>query len=260
MALREFLNDTARAIGFLSRLPMPAHVFEGHDGKLSRIVRAFPTAGVVIALPGAAVLAAMLAVGASSQLAAVCAVIVQVLAIGALHEDALGDTADGLGGGRDREHALQIMKDSRVGSYGAVALVLILGLRIAALSDLATGTSAIGAAACVIGVAALSRALMAWHWSALPSARTQGLAANAGTPEKAALQTALVTGAFLSALFILPAASLFATIIALAAAAFAAAAFTSLTRRKLKGHTGDTIGATQQICDAVMLTALAVCT
>ncbi|WP_416796946.1 adenosylcobinamide-GDP ribazoletransferase [Ciceribacter azotifigens] len=258
MALREFLNDTARAVGFLSRIPIPAHVFEGYEGKLSRTVRAFAAAAVVIAAPGAAVLAIMLAAGAGPLLAAVCAVTTQVLTIGALHEDALGDAADGFGGGRDREHALEIMKDSRVGSYGAVALVLILGLRIAALSQLVTATSPLSAAACVIGVAALSRTLMVWHWSALPSARTQGVAAAAGMPEKQALQTALVSGALLTVLFILPATSPFTTIVTLATAALAAAAFTSLTRKKLRGHTGDTIGATQQVCEAAALIALAV--
>ncbi len=258
MVLREFLNDTARAVGFLSRIPVPGHVFEGSDGRLSRTVRAFAVAGVVIALPGAVVLALMLMAGAGPLLAAVCAITTQVLTIGALHEDALGDAADGFGGGRDREHALEIMKDSRVGSYGAVALVLILSLRIAALSELAMETSSLAAAACVVGVAALSRTLMVWHWSALPSARTQGVAAAAGMPEKPALQTALVSGAILTVVFVLPATSLFTTIVTLATAALAAATFTSLTRKKLRGHTGDTIGATQQVCEAAALIALAV--
>jgi len=260
MDLRDYLTDTARAVAFLSRIRVPSRFFEDHDGGLSRAIRAFPFAGVIIALPAALVFGLMLAIGASGLVASISALGVQALITGALHEDGLSDAADGLGGGRDREHALAIMKDSRIGSYGAVALVLVIGLRAAALADLGTHLSAIGASACLIGVAALSRALMVWHWSALPPARVDGIAAGAGMPEKQALQMALLAGLLLAAIFLLPASSVFAVVVAVLASSLAAAAFTSLARRRLDGHTGDTIGATQQICEAVALTALAMAT
>ncbi|MBV2187546.1 MAG: adenosylcobinamide-GDP ribazoletransferase, partial [Rhizobium sp.] len=138
MDWRDYLTDTARAVSFLSRITVPAGVFEGHDGSLSRGVRAFPLAGLVIALPAAATLGLMLTLGASPLLAAFAALAVHALVTGALHEDGLSDAADGLGGGRDRAHALEIMKDSRIGSYGAVALIIAYGLRATAIAQLAT--------------------------------------------------------------------------------------------------------------------------
>lgn len=260
MDLRDYLTDTARAVAFLSRIRVPSSFLGDHDGGLSRAIRAFPFAGVIITLPAALVFGLMLAFGASELVASISALGVQALITGALHEDGLSDAADGLGGGRDREHALAIMKDSRIGSYGAVALILVIGLRAAALADLGTHLSAPGASACLIGVAALSRALMVWHWSALPPARADGIAAGAGMPEKQALQMALLAGLLLAAIFLLPASSVFAVVAAILASSLAAATFTSLARRSLNGHTGDTIGATQQICEAVALTTLAMAT
>jgi adenosylcobinamide-GDP ribazoletransferase len=166
MDWRAYLTDTARAVSFLSRITVPARVFEGHDGSLSRGVRAFPLAGLLIALPAAATL------DASPLLAAFAALAVQAGVTGALHEDGLSDAADGMGGGRDRDHALAIMKDSRIGSYGAVALVVAYGMRAAAIAQLATELAPLAAALCLLAVAALSRALMVWHWSALPPARS----------------------------------------------------------------------------------------
>lgn len=136
MILRDFLTDTARALAFLSRLPVPSRFFEGHDGTLSRTVRAFPLAGALIALPPAATLAAALLLNAT-PLAAFLSIAVLLAITGALHEDGLSDTADGLGGGGDRARALAIMKDSRIGD-GAVTIVVAIGIRAAAIAELAS--------------------------------------------------------------------------------------------------------------------------
>ena len=114
----DFCDDVARSIGFLSRIPMPGRHFVGYDGRLNRAVRAFPLAGIVIVLPSAAAASAMNALQVGSLFAAFVVIALQALLTGALHEDGLGDTADGFGGGRDRDAALDIMKDSRVGTYG----------------------------------------------------------------------------------------------------------------------------------------------
>lgn len=257
MDWRAYLTDTARAVSFLSRITVPARVFEGHDGSLSRGVRAFPLAGLLVALPAAATLGLMLLLDASPLLAAFAALAVQAGVTGALHEDGLSDAADGLGGGRDRDHALAIMKDSRIGSYGAVALVVAYGMRAAAIAELATHLGPLAASLCLLAVAALSRALMVWHWSALPPARTGGLAVAAGAPLKSSLNSALVTGLVLAAALAVPSASLFAYFLAVLVAAVAAAGFTAKVRRRLAGHTGDTIGATQQVTEIAALAALA---
>ena len=135
--MREYMRDIARAVAFLSRVPVPASFFEGDDGKLSRVSRTFPVAGLLIALPSALTFSVLLALNADPLMAALLALTVQTVLTGALHEDGLSDTADGVGGGKDRERALEIMKDSRIGTYGAAALILSFGLRAAALSAIA---------------------------------------------------------------------------------------------------------------------------
>ena len=109
--MREYMRDTARAVAFLSRIPVPTSFFTGHDGKLARVSRAFPFAGLLIALPAAFVFGALLAHHTDPLMAALLALAVQTVMTGALHEDGLSDTADGFGGGKDRERALAIMKD-----------------------------------------------------------------------------------------------------------------------------------------------------
>ncbi|ASY56840.1 MULTISPECIES: adenosylcobinamide-GDP ribazoletransferase [Sinorhizobium] len=254
----DFCDDLMRSIAFLSRIPMPERHFTGHDGRLSRAVRAFPLAGILIAFP-AALLAALLDVlQASSLFTAFLIVGVQALVTGALHEDGLGDTADGLGGGRDRERALAIMKDSRIGTYAAVALILSFGLRVSALAAFLPLLSPIGAAFALLGTAALSRTAMVWHWSRLPPARRDGVAAAAGVPEPRATSQALGSGAILSLLlFYAAGVSLIAALLAFVALAFTVLGFGRTVSRKLGGHTGDTIGAAQQLTEIAVLGALA---
>lgn len=256
-AIQDFIDDTARSVAFLSRAPVPQRHFIGHDGRLSRAVRAFPLAGVLIVLPAAALAAVLSAFHAPPALLAFATLALQVLVTGALHEDGLSDSADGIGGGRDRESALVIMKDSRVGSYGVVALVLSFGLRAAAIAALATvlTPSALGMA--LLAVAAASRTAMVWHWSLLPPARRDGVAASVGEPERGATTFALISGALIAALLLLPHGTVLAFALALAASIIAVLTFDRIAMRKIGGHTGDTIGATQQLAEMSVLFALA---
>ncbi|CAD7045679.1 adenosylcobinamide-GDP ribazoletransferase [Pseudorhizobium endolithicum] len=235
---------------------MPARFFEGHDGSVSRAVRAFPAAGVLIAAGPALVLALLLQMDADPLLPVVVALTVLTILTGALHEDGLADAADGFGGGRDREHALSIMKDSRAGSYGVIALILSLALRTAALAALAEGKAALPALG-LMAAAAISRGLMVWHWAALPSARPNGVAVAAGRPAAASRTFALTSAALLALLLLLPAVSPVPVLLAGALAALAALGVTRLATRKIGGHTGDTIGATQQASEIVFLASLA---
>ncbi|KGD94452.1 MULTISPECIES: adenosylcobinamide-GDP ribazoletransferase [Rhizobium/Agrobacterium group] len=250
----EFVADLARSVGFLSRLPVPDRFFRGHDGSISRAVRAFPVAGLVIAALPAFIL--LFLASGDALLAALIALALMSLMTGALHEDGLADTADGLGGGRDRDQALAIMKDSRTGAYGVVALILSFGLRAAALAALARHAPP-AAALALLAAAAVSRAVMVAHWQALPPARENGVAAGAGLPEESARNLALLIGGVVALLLLVPALGLPKTLLALIVAALAAFGFTRLVRRKLGGHTGDTIGATQQFSEIAMLATLA---
>lgn len=254
-----FLTDTMRAIAFLSRLRVPARFFAGDDGRMGRTVRAFPTAGILITLPACLVFAVTLALDADPLLAALLSLVVQALVTGALHEDGLADAADGLGGGRSRGHALDIMKDSRVGTYGVIALVLTLALRAVAIADLADHLSSAGGALALLAIAALSRAGMVWHWSLLPPARETGVAAGAGAPQPAAVTMALATGVVLAALLLLVAGvPLTAALLSFAAFAATVPLWTRYVRQRIAGHTGDTIGATQQLAETALLVALAI--
>lgn len=258
MKASDFIDDVARSVGFLSRIRVPSRYFIGHDGTLSRAVGAFPVAGLLITLPPAALLAVLLALNADETLAALLALALQAILTGALHEDGLSDTADGIGGGRDREAALAIMKDSRIGSYGAVALILSFAIRASALAAIGTVLAPTEAGFAVLGVSALSRAAMVWHWSLLPSARTGGVAASAGAPEASSTILALFSGGILCLVLAGGATSFIDAVVTIALCAMATWAASSYIESRIGGHTGDTIGATQQLAEIVSLSALAV--
>ncbi|WP_306117975.1 MULTISPECIES: adenosylcobinamide-GDP ribazoletransferase [unclassified Roseitalea] len=251
-------SSIMRALAFLSRFPVAGRHFEGAGpGRTARDAAAFPLAGAIIALPGAAAIALFSLLGATALLAAALAVTATIAVTGALHEDGLGDTADGFGGGTDAEGRLAIMKDSRVGAYGVLALTASVLLRTLALGALIGGAGAIGAALAFIGVQAGSRAALVWYWSELPPARDDGVAAGAGQPADDAVSGALLAGAALFAALGLLTAGLLPTLLALVFAAASLAAFSRISRRLIDGQTGDTIGAAEQIAQLALLVGLA---
>ena len=251
------LTETARAISFLSRLPVPDRYFAGHDGSLSRTVAAFPLAGLLIAVPAGLILFLLSSAGASPLLTALIAICVQIMLTGALHEDGLSDTADGLGGGLTRDKALAIMKDSRIGTYGALALILSVALRVAALSILLQVLPPLAASLSWLAAAVASRTLMVWHWSSLPPARADGVAASAGTPEPEATRNGLILGGAITLVLNLAALPFHTWFLAAGISLLGVGAFTRHCRKRLQGHTGDTIGASQQLCESAFLVTLA---
>jgi adenosylcobinamide-GDP ribazoletransferase len=260
MTQANLVVDTARATGFLSRLPVPDRFFEGHDGSLTRASRAFPLAGVIVTAPAGLVLALTLAAGLEPLVAAMLAYALIAMTTGALHEDGLSDAADGLGATRDRDRALTIMRDSRIGSFGAAALILSYGLRASALAAIAVAIGPLSTLAIFLAIAALSRAAMVWHWRVLPPARTDGLAVAMGGPDGASALFSTVSAAAIAILMIGVAIGSLPALGATAAAAAATAAFSRYVRKRLGGQTGDTIGATQQLSEIAALLALALLT
>ena len=243
-------DDVRLACGFFTRLPIRAA-----DGgrPLGSAARAFPISGVLVGLLGAIALECGLAVGLSSGLAALISVAVLLLVTGALHEDGLADVADGFGGGRDRASKLEIMRDSRIGSYGVVVLMLVLAFRLVAVTELAVLGFGAGA---LVAAGALSRGLLPAIMHRLPRARPDGLAAHAGgaSPSGALVSAALGLGIAL----LLGAASgrTEAAIAAALAAAAAVAALAALARAQIGGYTGDVLGAAQQVAEAAFLVTL----
>jgi adenosylcobinamide-GDP ribazoletransferase len=195
--------------------------------------------------------AAALALGAEIPpgAAAGLALVAQALSTGALHEDGLADSADGLWGGGTRERRLEIMRDSRIGSFGALALILSVLLRWTALSALLEEGWIWGP---LIAAGALSRWPMAWMLGILPPARDGGLSRLVGQPGAAtvalggavALGLALVTTGW-------------GALAAAAGGLIVACAWTLAVRARLGGQTGDTCGAAQQLSEVAVLLALA---
>lgn len=233
-----------------TRLPLPAGPAP-QPGWAGRAAWAWPLAGAVVGMAGAAAvwLAGMLALPPLPG--AVLAVAAMALASGALHEDGLADFADGIGGGRDRESRLRIMRDSRLGSYGALALMLMTFWRIAALAALPTP----GAAATVIVVAACARWSAAVLACILPPATPDGQSAMAGRPSLRALAGGLLLCLVLAALLLPAAAILLPPLAALGAALVLAL----IARRRIGGQNGDTLGAAAQLAEAAGLGALLAC-
>jgi len=248
-----WLIATAICIRFYSRLPVPRLRGEGdlHGLPDFRIVpRALPFAAVVIALPAALVLLGAGLAGIGATLAAGLAVTVFALTTGAFHEDGLADSADGLFGGFTPERRLEIMKDSRVGSYGAIALVMSLLLRVAALASILEAAGAGAAAMAVLAAAPWSRAEGLRLLATEPQARSLGAAAAVGQPTRATARLALVLSAVLAiaaALAVgLPLAGL---ALGLLLANLMASSLARLSRRLIGGQTGDILGAAQQLAE-----------
>ncbi|TDL81759.1 adenosylcobinamide-GDP ribazoletransferase, partial [Palleronia sediminis] len=166
--IRTRLAEAQVALMLLTRLP--AGRIAGAAPGMGASAWAWPLAGLVVGLIAAAAHGVAWAAGCDPLIAGLLAVAAAVLATGALHEDGLGDVADGFGGGRDRDAKLAIMRDSRVGSYGVIALILALGLKAAALAQL--GAEAAGP---LVAAAMASRAVMPVLLVALPPARGDGL-------------------------------------------------------------------------------------
>jgi adenosylcobinamide-GDP ribazoletransferase len=139
-ALAAYLADVARAMRFWSRLPIPSVAMETDPHgppRIGDLTLALPVAGALIGLTGAIALLLAAGLGLPAWPAAVVSVATLMLATGAMHEDALADVADGFGGGGTVERKLEIMKDPRLGTYGASALILSLSLKIALVAGLA---------------------------------------------------------------------------------------------------------------------------
>ncbi|MCG6859434.1 MAG: adenosylcobinamide-GDP ribazoletransferase [Salaquimonas sp.] len=237
------------ALQFFVALPMPAALVRraDHDAGLNRAVPYFPLVGLVIGI----CVAFLWVVAASltpAMVAAGLAIAAGVILTGGLHEDGLADCADGLGA-REREKVLEIMRDSRTGSYGAAAIVFSIGLRWAALATLLTGA---GVLALVIAHA-VSRAAIAIALRFSTYARREGtgsLVADGISTE----QGLVAAGIALSIAILLGGV---AGILAWLAGFAAAAIVLIIMERRIGGYTGDVLGAMQQLAEIAAMVTLA---
>ncbi|MFN3844755.1 MAG: adenosylcobinamide-GDP ribazoletransferase [Paracoccaceae bacterium] len=236
------LDDVASAFGLLSRLPAPKT-----DHHRPHAAWAWPLVGSVVGTIAAGTGWAALAIGLPAGVAAALVLTVGALATGALHEDGLADTADGLFGGWTRERCLEIMKDSQIGSYGTLALLFVTLAKWSALGVLLPANSH-GA---VVAAAVLSRAPMAMIMARMSNARGGGLSESVGRPPVGA---AVVAAGL--ALAIASPLGLTAGVMAVAAA-LAALAVAMVAQSRIGGQTGDILGASQQLAEVAALCAAA---
>ncbi len=248
-------DDIRACLRFYSRLP----VRTGEDGHampdFSRVSWATPVAGAAIGALGAAVLLFSAIVHLPAIVAGAAAVGALALATGGLHEDGLADVADGFGGGPTREQKLAIMRDSRLGTYGALALCLSTLVRVGAIGAVFE-KGAFPVLVSVVAASALSRAVGLIPLVTLRPARGDGAGSSAATPSPSALRVALYIGAAIALTPALGAVSLGQTVVAIMAAFGGAIAMSKIAQRQIGGYTGDVLGATQQIAEMAMLATL----
>lgn len=236
--MKQLLRDLLVAFQFLTRLPLPSVDFR--PDSLSRSVKFFPIVGLVIGV-GGSWLQRPLAPHLSRQLSALLVLVFFILVTGALHEDGLADTADGLGGGWNREQMLAIMRDSKIGAFGAIALAFSLLLRFSLLSSLPLNRF----------TSYLVSAQVLCRWTALPLGYFVPPARQDGQGARIAHKTSggsliLGTGISIAIVAFLMRTTCWIPILTASAVAILTALY---YWRRLGGITGDCFGATNQLTE-----------
>jgi adenosylcobinamide-GDP ribazoletransferase len=243
-------DEFLAACMFLTRLPLGSARQDVPTPSLAQAAWTFPLVGLVVGVSGGIAYGIASALALPTLGAALIAVAATVLVTGALHEDGLADTADGFGGGATRDDKLAIMRDSRSGAYGVLALIFSVALRTVAIADIATRWHVVGA---LVAAHALARGVLPAALRLLPPARRDGLGAEAGQPEQNTVLIALGIALVVAVIGIGLRAGLSAAI----AAALIATAIGWLARRQIGGQTGDVLGAIEQGAETAALLAAA---
>ncbi|WP_375173122.1 adenosylcobinamide-GDP ribazoletransferase [Pseudooceanicola sp.] len=239
--LSRLRTDILTGAGLLTRLPLPDHRSGGIGAAWCWPVIGLLVGALAVGAGGLAIWA-----GLSAGVAGVIVLLVQVLLTGGLHEDGLADTADGFWGGWTRERRLEIMRDSRIGSYGVIALILVFLAR----WTLVVQALAHGHWGVVIAAAVLSRGVLPGVMALVPHARSDGLSKGVGRPDRdvAALAFVLALGLTL----VLSGSVVVAGLVAIGVAAL----LSRLALARIGGQTGDILGAVQVVAEIAVLMAL----
>ncbi|HEY9078737.1 adenosylcobinamide-GDP ribazoletransferase [Magnetovibrio sp.] len=251
---------------FLTRVPLPGwwnaplpdepvESDETDKGKgmtpLAETVRAWPVVGLLVGALAGLALWAGAQLGLHPLAAAFLALIVGALVTGALHEDGLADVADGFGGGASKAKKLAIMKDSHIGAYGVLALILGIGFKAASLGGFNAPVLAVSA---LVGAHVLSRALLPLMMVVMEPARRGGLGRGAGAPDRDDAVVAAILGVLVALLVL----GLGPGLLAAGLAVVGVASVGWLAQRQIGGFTGDVLGAAQQVAEALVLAGMAV--
>ena len=254
-------RDFWRALGFFTRLPVTAwtgdsgtgdsgtgdsRTGDSRTGTLGDAARAFPLAGLVVGLAGALVYFVAVKIGLSGLLAALLAVAATGIITGALHEDGWADVCDALGARGGIDQRLEILRDSRLGTYGGLALIFATTIKVAAIANLGAPELVAGA---LVAAHALARGVLPLVMSRMALARGDGLAAGAGRPSQTAANWSLTLALLIAVIAVTPVAALVALVAALAATWLIA----KLAQHKFGGYTGDVLGAIEQVAEMAIL-------
>jgi adenosylcobinamide-GDP ribazoletransferase len=242
------ITELATGLAFLTRLPVRGA--SGGDGSLARAAWTFPIIGALVGAIGALAYWGAASIGLHPFIGGVLAVTATLLVTGALHEDGLADTADGFGARATCERKLEIMRDSRTGTYGVVALILSILLRAGAVASLVEPALV---APALIAAHAAARATLPAFMRFVPRARSDGLAAGAGRPSLAGAVVSGLLGVVVLAIGLDPLTAIAALGLLVAATMFMA----WLARRQIGGQTGDVLGALEQAGEILVLLAAA---
>jgi len=246
--MNEWLDDFKTAVAFLTRVPMP-HPQGAMPPNFVRAHRMFPVVGALIGAAIGLLCLALRATGLPDLASAALALGAGMILTGALHEDGLADVADGFGGGRDTAAKLEIMRDSRLGTYGAAILLVSFAAKLSALASLSDAQLVFG----MIAAHTLARGVLPMMSLNLPYARKDGLAANAGQPDAAVAMVAIAVALVIALLALSWVNAFWAALVT----ALCAGVMAWLARRQIGGQTGDVLGAAEQVAETAVLLLLA---
>ena len=240
-------TDIRVAFALLTRLPLPYPQLDANR-PAAVAAWAYPLVGLAVGFITILTIAGAMAVGLPTPVAALFGLLAGTLTTGAIHEDGLADCADGFWGGWTRARRLEIMKDSQIGTYGVLALVVSFCLRWQAIVLLINADAQMA----LIPAATVSRSAMVWMMHRLPNARSSGLSQQTGKPEFNTMVMALSIG-IMAVFFTADVPRL----MPVAIAALCTFGLSKLAMVKIGGQTGDVLGGTQQVVEiALLLTIL----
>lgn len=248
LRLAELTLDLKLAIGFLTRIPVRLRTAPSAQEQ-TRALRLYPLIGAALGAFGGLVFAIAEGLNLGSGLAAVLTLAAIIVLTGGLHEDGWADCADAAGVPKDRARRLEVMRDSRLGSFGTIALFFSLALRAVALASLAGPVLALSA---LIAVHAVSRAFFPLAMALLPPARSDGLGAALAPPDRLTIGVA----AGLALIIALVTLGWSSGILVFLVSLVGGLVFLGLARHAFGGYTGDVLGALQQVTEIIGLLTL----
>jgi adenosylcobinamide-GDP ribazoletransferase len=242
---KSLIADMRIAISLSTRLPVGPSAAVA-EGDIARASWALPVAGGLVGLAGAFIYWLATRLHLQPEPAAMLALAMTILITGAMHEDGLADAADGFGGGKTRQQKLEIMRDSRIGSFGACALIVSIVLRWSALAAIADPRAV---AIALVSAHAAARAPLPLFMRLVPPARADGLSSSAGQPPPQSVIIAITLG-LVCLLFGFGARGTMTALLSLAVIVLLLA---GLAKKQIGGQTGDVLGALEQTCEAAIL-------